>query len=321
MYCVLAITLLTAWGSNHRNRLVITSINSETPYYGTFLPDAREIFPVPKIHSDVYMTGNVMENKGTYLRAYCSHTRSEQEIIREITPGLIKVRIDKESMLPQVDDNLNYCHKAIEKLQQGSNGYEIYLSQIKGIRECPKGAIVSLAFWENWSFYGPYSNIFPKAQVEGKQINADVPLYINDEVNEGELYLGLDTPPGTQFLAWYQGSLHVFLRTGENAWYLLTDTDGRPENGVLISKLAWLTYGPFQHLHQFMATQTFETRNEPHRKKSLGIFPGKFESPKARLTQQMANIKLKKLDAINAQGYVGSSPRPEYIDSWMREIM
>ncbi|EPQ67267.1 BgtE-5701 [Blumeria graminis f. sp. tritici] len=321
MQCVLAILLLTVWSSSHRNRLVITSINSKRPYYGNFSPHDRDLFPVPKRDSNVYMTDNEMESKGTYFRAYCSDTLTEHEIIQEISPDLVKVGTQKNILLPRVDEKLFYCHKAIDELWHESKGSQINLSQVVDREECPKGAIVSLAFWGHCSFYGSYSNIFPKVEVKDIHINADVALRIHDEVHDGKFYVGMTTLPGKQFLAWYQGNLHVFLRTRENAWYLLTDTNGRPENGILISKLAWLTNGPFLPLHQFLADRTSEPAKESRRKRCYKIITCKYESPKSKLRRQMAEIKLEKLEVINAKGYVGSSPRPEYINSWMREII
>ncbi|SZF03300.1 unnamed protein product [Blumeria hordei] len=321
MNCILAILLKAATLSSDKSSLVIMSINSETPYYGVFLPVEEIYFPTPEKHSHIYMTRNTFNGEGTYLRAYCSDKLNENAIIQKVGAGLYNSGNDKETRLVRTNVGLYSCLRAFEKLRLESENSEMRLSQIVGREECPRGTIASLAFWGYCSFYGTYSNIFPKAQVKGKQINADVPLHINDETYDGKLFVGMTTPPGKQFLAWYQGNLHVFLRTKENAWYLLTDPDGRHENGVLISKLAWLTNGPFMPLHQYLAARTSETGKVSRRKKCYKFVTCKYESSNSRLTHQMEDIKLEKLEVIYAQGDFGSSPRPEYINSWMREII
>ncbi|CAD6500408.1 BgTH12-07586 [Blumeria graminis f. sp. triticale] len=321
MHCVLAILLKTASLSNDRSSLVITSIYSETPYYGVFLPDVETFFPTPEKNSRIYMTGNKFQGEGTYLRAYCSDILNENAIIQKLRVGLYDSVNDKHTELARVNIGHSSCRRAIDKLWHESKGSQINLSQVVDREECPKGAIVSLAFWGHCSFYGSYSNIFPKAVVKDIHINADVALRIHDEVHDGKFYVGMTTLPGKQFLAWYQGNLHVFLRTRENAWYLLTDTSRRPENGILVSKLAWLTNGPFLPLHQFLADRTSEPAKESRRKRCYKIITCKHESLRSKLSRQMAEIKLEKLEVINSKGDVGSSPRPEYINSWMREII
>lgn len=269
MECVYAIGLYASQASQFMNRLAIVSTGSSYPYSRYTLYQAPKIlhvpnsasesnylfphFPVVGGESSIFMTRDYQVSPNTYVAVYCSLELSRQEMEAKIVHRLLPITPTNPHRSRDNIESETRCLAYITRLSQEKRATLVSTSELIAWHDCSEGIIASLAFQNKISVVGHHSKFAPQYFCESCiRVDADSAFQMRNLISDDQFFLPEKTSPQLSALAWYQGHLHVFVRSlSGNLWRPITTLGREERNADEITK--WLEEsGTLKHYLRFM---------------------------------------------------------------------
>ncbi|CAD6500644.1 BgTH12-06353 [Blumeria graminis f. sp. triticale] len=212
MVCILAILLYTGLKSQQKDRLVIASRNKLVSYavYGV---DHDYQLPVISKNSDIYTTHGHMDWAGTYIKAYCSYTKSFPDlwsfVIAKSTDLTDSYHIGFSNDAKSEDD----CLQHISDVNNRQYGSDIILaSGLLNTKECNERLLVSLVYQRRIAATDGFELETVDYSKKVPEIGFDEYIHIANVVLNGKFIKVVSKGSTKYALAWSQGHLCIFKR-------------------------------------------------------------------------------------------------------------
>ncbi|CAD6505363.1 BgTH12-00854 [Blumeria graminis f. sp. triticale] len=224
-----------AFLSTVTKHLAIINLGSQNVMYNTYQSNLH--FPTVKSNHEIYFLETEVLNQNTRAAAYFSPQLSSVQILDEIKSSLLdSTKISKLVSFGRDKPEKNCLAKITSLSQRSTNKLSIILGTNDRDQVCTSRIIVGLAFIQTIQILGDYNCFAPQPSHNIINIDADIPLQIEDVVDKNDVVAGTNTGSKTTVLLWYQKHLHLFERDSnyDMTWVPVTKIGHETTNGNVI---------------------------------------------------------------------------------------
>ncbi|SZF06288.1 unnamed protein product [Blumeria hordei] len=212
MVCILAILLYTGLKSQQKDRLVIASRNKLVSY-AVYAVDYDYHLPVPSKNSDIYTTHGHVDRAGTYIKAYCSYTKSVPNLWRFVSAksedltNTYQIGFSNDAKLE--DDCLQHINDVYNRQSESDI---ILASGLVNTNECTERLLVSLVYQRRIAAIDEFELDTVDYSRNIPEIGFDEFIHMANVVLNGKFIKVVSIGSTKYALAWSQGHLCIFKR-------------------------------------------------------------------------------------------------------------
>ncbi|CAD6505573.1 BgTH12-01063 [Blumeria graminis f. sp. triticale] len=247
MHCLLAILLYTGAHTLHNDRLVIMQLDWTANHPRTFRLTRPHQSSSPEAHKDIYMASSPIQHEGTYIKIYCSASRSIESLWGFASKGATEIQRDYAIGFQQDVKLEENCLKNLRQdfyqansISKSHKGIEIQARPLIRREICTGGTIYSLAMQGRISL-----TALNNVHIFHRWVN-DVRVQYDEELEMASIVLGGQflTVQRTLYddigLAWHQGNLDIFQKQQFTDFWMESDkmARGYPRNHLIIDLVA-----------------------------------------------------------------------------------
>ncbi|SZF04135.1 unnamed protein product [Blumeria hordei] len=217
--------------------MVVTGTGPQSSYYGVYRAPHDNEFPVPSPNLGIHMSPSKIYKPGLHAVVYCSIINDYTHIIQVITRNVVEINHNPEILDNEHSEHEKNCLDLITKnyyLNPGAN----YISSLSE-DVCNHQHLANLAFRKQINVTGKFACFVPPSNKQNPCITADIPIKLEQFLAGNSLFMEPTGKLPNLALGWFQGHLHLFLRTTSttthNNWYPRTKIGLEKRSGSLIS--------------------------------------------------------------------------------------